>query len=63
MPVQLPLRELHLSLVGMAGSGKSALAVKYITKRFIGDYDSLLGTLSQTISIFPRVQRVIFSLE
>ncbi|CCD73521.1 small monomeric GTPase [Caenorhabditis elegans] len=37
-----PLRELHVALVGMAGSGKSAIAVKYITKRFIGEYDSTL---------------------
>ncbi|ULU10308.1 hypothetical protein L3Y34_014540 [Caenorhabditis briggsae] len=37
-----PLRELHVALVGMAGSGKSAVAVKYITKRFIGEYDSTL---------------------
>ncbi|KHJ81873.1 GTP-binding domain protein, partial [Oesophagostomum dentatum] len=39
-----PLREMHVALVGMAGSGKSvtAIAVKYITKRFIGEYDSTL---------------------
>ncbi|CAD6184112.1 unnamed protein product [Caenorhabditis auriculariae] len=37
-----PLRELHVALVGMSGSGKSAIAVKYITKRFIGEYDSTL---------------------
>ncbi|CAI2305514.1 unnamed protein product [Caenorhabditis sp. 36 PRJEB53466] len=37
-----PLRELHVALVGMSGSGKSAVAVKYITKRFIGEYDSTL---------------------
>ncbi|KJH45649.1 GTP-binding domain protein [Dictyocaulus viviparus] len=36
------LREMHVALVGMAGSGKSAIAVKYITKRFIGEYDSTL---------------------
>lgn len=36
------LREMHVALVGMAGSGKSAIAVKYITKRFIGEYDSSL---------------------
>ncbi|ETN69605.1 GTP-binding domain protein [Necator americanus] len=36
------VREMHVALVGMAGSGKSAIAVKYITKRFIGEYDSTL---------------------
>ncbi|CAI5439441.1 unnamed protein product [Caenorhabditis angaria] len=35
-------REIHVALVGMSGSGKSAVAVKYITKRFIGEYDSTL---------------------
>ncbi|PIO71899.1 hypothetical protein TELCIR_06188 [Teladorsagia circumcincta] len=33
---------MHVALVGMTGSGKSAIAVKYITKRFIGEYDSSL---------------------
>ncbi|KAK6055907.1 hypothetical protein COOONC_06587 [Cooperia oncophora] len=37
------VREMHVALVGMTGSGKSAIAVKYITKRFIGEYDSGLG--------------------
>ncbi|CAJ0917800.1 unnamed protein product, partial [Mesorhabditis belari] len=37
-----PIREMHVALVGMAGSGKSALTVKYITKRFIGEYDPML---------------------
>ncbi|KAK6022343.1 hypothetical protein OSTOST_11965 [Ostertagia ostertagi] len=36
------VREMHVALVGMTGSGKSAIAVKYITKRFIGEYDSSL---------------------
>ncbi|CAI4221194.1 unnamed protein product [Auanema sp. JU1783] len=42
MRPSVALRELHVALVGMSGSGKSAIAVKYITKRFIGEYDSLL---------------------
>ncbi|CAB3407005.1 unnamed protein product [Caenorhabditis bovis] len=37
-----PLKEFHVALVGMSGSGKSAIAVKYITKRFIAEYDSTL---------------------
>ncbi|PAV83886.1 hypothetical protein WR25_17970 [Diploscapter pachys] len=37
-----PLREMHIAIVGMTGSGKSALAVRYITKRFISEYDSTL---------------------
>ncbi|CAJ0574107.1 unnamed protein product, partial [Mesorhabditis spiculigera] len=39
---QTPIREMHVALVGMNGSGKSALTVKYITKRFIGEYDQSL---------------------
>uniref|UniRef100_A0AC35TRI3 Small monomeric GTPase n=1 Tax=Rhabditophanes sp. KR3021 TaxID=114890 RepID=A0AC35TRI3_9BILA len=31
--------ELHAALIGMRGSGKSALTVKYISRRFIGNYD------------------------
>ncbi|KAK6106430.1 Ras family protein [Brugia pahangi] len=31
--------EMHVALIGMTGCGKSALAVKYIAGRFIGDYD------------------------
>ncbi|WKX87905.1 hypothetical protein Q1695_007931 [Nippostrongylus brasiliensis] len=36
------LHEMHVALVGMTGSGKSAIALKYIAKRFIGEYDSSL---------------------
>lgn len=35
-----PVVEMHVALIGMAGCGKSALSVKYIAHRFIGDYDS-----------------------
>ncbi|KAM3721192.1 Ras-like protein family member [Dirofilaria immitis] len=31
--------EMHVALIGMTGCGKSALAVKYIAHRFIGEYD------------------------
>ncbi|VDK63910.1 unnamed protein product [Onchocerca ochengi] len=31
--------EVHVALIGMTGCGKSALAVKYIAGRFIGEYD------------------------
>ncbi|VDN53284.1 unnamed protein product [Dracunculus medinensis] len=34
-----PLIEIHVALIGMTGCGKSALAVKYIARRFIGEYD------------------------
>ncbi|KAL3998260.1 Ras family protein [Acanthocheilonema viteae] len=31
--------EMNVALIGMTGCGKSALAVKYIARRFIGEYD------------------------
>ena len=45
-PCLFPLRpkfEVNLALVGPLGCGKSALAVRYITKRYIGEYDPKLG--------------------
>uniref|UniRef100_A0A1I7Y787 small monomeric GTPase n=1 Tax=Steinernema glaseri TaxID=37863 RepID=A0A1I7Y787_9BILA len=36
------LVELHVALIGMTSVGKSALAVKYITRRFIGEYHAEL---------------------
>ncbi|KAK0426342.1 hypothetical protein QR680_009656 [Steinernema hermaphroditum] len=36
------LIELHVALIGMTSAGKSALAVKYITRRFIGEYHAEL---------------------
>lgn len=33
------VQEIHVAVLGMNGSGKSALTVKYLTKRFITDYD------------------------
>uniref|UniRef100_A0A7E4VXC8 small monomeric GTPase n=1 Tax=Panagrellus redivivus TaxID=6233 RepID=A0A7E4VXC8_PANRE len=32
--------EMHVALIGMKNSGKSAIAVKYLTKRFLGEYSS-----------------------
>lgn len=31
--------EIQIAMLGANGSGKSALTVKYITKRYIGEYD------------------------
>uniref|UniRef100_A0A915Q0M5 small monomeric GTPase n=1 Tax=Setaria digitata TaxID=48799 RepID=A0A915Q0M5_9BILA len=30
---------MHVALIGMTGCGKSALTVKYVARRFIGEYD------------------------
>ena len=35
--------EIALALIGPVGVGKSAFMVKYITKRFIGEYDPNFG--------------------
>ncbi|XP_076444880.1 ras-related protein Rap-2a-like [Babylonia areolata] len=32
-------REIHVAVLGSQGVGKSALIVRYLTRRFIGDYD------------------------
>lgn len=37
--IRPPVVEIHVALIGMNGCGKSALAVKYIAHRFIGEYD------------------------
>ncbi|GMT37533.1 hypothetical protein PFISCL1PPCAC_28830, partial [Pristionchus fissidentatus] len=40
-----PLKEVHVALLGQSQVGKSAFILKYLTKRFIGEYD---GTLEET---------------
>lgn len=35
--------DICISLVGPVGCGKSALLVKYITHRFLGEYDTFYG--------------------
>ncbi|XP_005148844.3 ras-like protein family member 12 [Melopsittacus undulatus] len=38
-PPQSPLGECNVAILGCRGVGKSALTVKFLTKRFIGEYD------------------------
>ena len=38
-----PKHEVSVALAGPLGCGKSALAVRYLTRRFIGEYDPKLG--------------------
>ncbi|NXU81824.1 RASLC protein, partial [Oreotrochilus melanogaster] len=38
-PPQSPLAECHVAILGCRGAGKSALTVKFLTKRFISEYD------------------------
>jgi GTPase SAR1 family protein len=40
-------KEVYIALVGGVGVGKSALMVKYITKRFIGEYSTEYGSKFQ----------------
>ena len=37
-----PKQEVKIAVIGSLNSGKSALVVRYLTKRFIGDYDPYL---------------------
>jgi len=37
------LQQVHVAVLGMNGVGKSALTVKYMTRRFITEYDANLG--------------------
>jgi len=39
----LPREEVNIVLLGKQNVGKSALVVKYLTKRFIREYDPFLG--------------------
>jgi GTPase SAR1 family protein len=39
----LPKEEVNVVLLGKQNVGKSALVVKYLTKRFICEYDPFLG--------------------
>lgn len=39
----LPKEEVNIVLLGKQNVGKSALVVKYLTKRFIREYDPFLG--------------------
>jgi GTP-binding protein EngB required for normal cell division len=39
----LPKEEVNVVLLGKQNVGKSALVVKYLTKRFISEYDPFLG--------------------
>ncbi len=41
--VSLPKEEVNVVLLGKQNVGKSALIVKYLTKRFICEYDPFLG--------------------
>ena len=48
--VSLPKEEVNVVLLGKQNVGKSALVVKYLTKRFIREYDPFLGN-KKNISI------------
>lgn len=37
--------EISIALIGAPSVGKSAFMVKYITKRFIGEYDPIYGLI------------------
>lgn len=39
----LPKEEVNIVLLGKQNVGKSALVVKYLTRRFIREYDPFLG--------------------
>ena len=40
------LSEVKIGIIGSPGVGKSALAVRFLTKRYIGEYDHQSGILS-----------------
>lgn len=42
----LPKEEVNVVLLGKQNVGKSALVVKYLTRRFISEYDPFLGQSS-----------------
>lgn len=55
-------REMNFLILGMDGVGKTALIVRYITKRFIGDYDpysEAMYTANTIIDGKPTTLRII----
>ena len=57
----LPKEEVNVVLLGKQNVGKSALVVKYLTKRFICEYDPFLGEstglLVEDLGVFPFSRR------
>ena len=47
----LPKEEVNVVLLGKQSVGKSALVVKYLTKRFIREYDPFLGKRTRVASV------------
>ena len=45
LTANLPKEEVNIVLLGKQNVGKSALVVKYLTKRFIREYDPFLGKI------------------
>ncbi|XP_012717088.1 ras-like protein family member 12 [Fundulus heteroclitus] len=49
-----PCAECNLVLLGVMGSGKSALTVKFLTKRFISEYDPYLEDIYSTDEVVDQ---------
>ncbi len=58
-----PKQEVSVALAGPLGCGKSALAVRYLARRFIGEYDPKLGNKKTHIFLFVKMKRVDFSIK
>ncbi len=57
----LPKEEVNIVLLGKQNVGKSALVVKYLTKRFIREYDPFLGKIQNSLITRPNRVNKIFS--
>ncbi|XP_026564586.1 ras-like protein family member 11A [Pseudonaja textilis] len=44
-PSEFLVKEVKLAVLGTVGVGKSAMIVRFLTKRFIGDYEPNTGNL------------------
>ncbi|NXN06667.1 RASLC protein, partial [Indicator maculatus] len=51
-PPQSPLTECNVAILGCRGADKSALTVKFLTKRFISEYDPNLGKMPSLWGFF-----------
>ncbi|XP_065544478.1 ras-like protein family member 12 isoform X2 [Lathamus discolor] len=61
-PPQSPLGECNVAILGCRGAGKSALTVKFLTKRFISEYDPNLEdtyTSEELVDQQPVVLKVM----
>ncbi|EDO42750.1 predicted protein [Nematostella vectensis] len=57
---QPDVKAVRVMVMGQDGVGKTALVVRYLTRRFIGEYDTTLGDSGQYPVIYPIVKSMSY---